>query len=370
MVPMKFDPAKFDNVHQVGGIRTGTLDCPGAGGGRSVRAAWFDTGSGLRFTVALDRGGDIVDAAYQQWALAYLTPVGLVPPSHAYHTGMEWLQGWAGGLVTTCGPEYIGGAREENGVKTSLHGRFSNQIAAVDLLQNPDPQRGLYDMELGLLVRDSRWFGPHYEIRRRIRATLGQPAIVIADEVTNRGDTTVPHHWLYHCNFGYPLLDAGTRFIYRGAAEYWVVPPPAGEDIVQPLSAAVMNRLKRVPGPLPEHAGAGERGLIVSVEPERDGQCRIGLINPKLKLGVELSYPSKALPRMANWQHYGPRGSYVSGLEPFSGSLLGSARDGDSLGRQFLEPGETRKYELRIRVVTTNADIRALTAHDGPVRPK
>ena len=71
------DLAKFENVHQLGGIRTGTLGDP------PVRVALFDTGAGLRFTVALDRGGDIIDATFSQHGLAYLTPVGLVPPSHA-----------------------------------------------------------------------------------------------------------------------------------------------------------------------------------------------------------------------------------------------------------------------------------------------
>jgi hypothetical protein len=65
---MKPDLAKFENPLQLGGIRTGTLDSPGAGGGQPVRVALFDTGAGLRFTVALDRGGDIVDASFKQHA--------------------------------------------------------------------------------------------------------------------------------------------------------------------------------------------------------------------------------------------------------------------------------------------------------------
>ncbi|MEQ1851293.1 MAG: DUF4432 family protein [Chthoniobacteraceae bacterium] len=366
---MKLDAAKFDNPLQLGGIRTGTLDSPGAGGGCATRVALFDTGAGLRFTVALDRGGDIVDASFNQFSLAYLTPNGLVPPSPAYHTGTEWLRGWAGGLVTTCGPEYMGGPREEDGVRASLHGRYSGQPAQVETVRNPDPHRDRHGMELGLIVRDSQMFGPVFEIRRTIRCTLGVPEICIEDEVTNRGDARVPHHWLYHCNLGYPLMDRGARFVYRGRAEYWTVPPPPGQDIVQPLSAAAMNKLKRVPDSLREHAGAGERGLIVETEAERDGWCRVGLLNAKLKLGVEIAYPKEALPRMANWQHDGPRGSYVSALEPFSGSLLGSARDKHQLAKQFLKPGEMRRYSLKIRVLNGAKELRELAAQDGEVHP-
>jgi hypothetical protein len=369
MLPFTPDLTRFDNPLQLGGIRTGTLDAPGAGGGQPVRVALFDTGAGLRFTVALDRGGDIVDASWNQFALAYLTANGLLPPSPAYHQQAEWLRGWAGGLLTTCGPEYVGGPRVEDGTQTSLHGRYSSQIAQVTALRNPDPQRGALDMELGLLVRDARFYGPVYEIRRSIRCTLGVPEIVIEDEVTNRGDTRVPHHWLYHINLGWPLLDAGARFIYRGRAQYWVIPPPRGQDIVQPLSAAAMNRLKRVPRPLQQHTGSAERGLIVETEAGRDGWCHIGLINAKLKLGLEVSYPRKALPRLANWQHYGPRGCYVSGLEPFSGSLLGSARDQHRLAKPFLEPGASRKYQVKLRVLATVEELRELGKQDGEVTP-
>lgn len=354
---------------QLGGIRTGTLDSPGAGGGCATRVALFDTGSGLRFTVALDRGGDIVDASFNQFALAWLSPNGLSPPSPAYHTGIEWLRGWAGGLVTTCGPEYIGGPRDEDGVKTSLHGRYSSQPARIEILRNPDPHFDRHEMELGLVIRDSRFFGTIIEIRRAIRCTLGVPEIQIEDAVTNRGDTRAAHHWLYHCNVGYPLLDQGARFVYRGKSEYWIVPPLPGQDIIQPLAASAMNKLKRVPAPMSEHAGIGERGLIIDTEPERNGLCRTGIINDKLKIGLEFSYAKSALPRLANWQHYGPRGSYVAGLEPFAGSLLGSARDKHELARQFLEPGETKKYELRLRVLASAGDISALSKCDGPVHP-
>ena len=119
----------------------------------------------------------------------------------------------------------------------------------------------------------------------------------------------------------------------------------------------------------PTHAGRGERGLIVETEAQRDGWCRIGLINDKLKLGLEISYPQKALPRMANWQHYGPRGCYVSGLEPFSGSLLGKGRDHHKFAEQFLEPGETKNYQLKIRVLAGAKALADLIKCDGLVNP-
>src|SRR5688572_9500936 len=111
LAPRKVASPKIEHPLQLGGIRTGSLDAPGAGGSPGVRVALVDTGSGLRFTVTLDRGGDIIDASFNDCALAYLSPNGLTPPNAAFHRDNEWLRNWPGGLVTTCGPEYIGGSR-------------------------------------------------------------------------------------------------------------------------------------------------------------------------------------------------------------------------------------------------------------------
>ena len=264
-------------------------------------------------------------------------------------------------------PEYIGGSRVEAGTVTTLHGRFSNTPAALGSLTNPDPRRGRHALALELIIRDTRVFGPSFEIRRRISGTLGVPEIVIEDEVENIGDTLAAHHWLYHCNLGYPLLDEGARFVYRGRARYWIVPPPPGEDILQPLSAAAMDKLKRVPAPMPEHAGAGERGLVVELEPEKNGECRVGLVNSRRRLGLQIAFPRDALPRLAHWQHYGPGGCYVSGLEPFRGSLLGSAREDDPALHPVLRPGEVRRYRLRLTVLCGGAELDQLLAHDRPL---
>jgi hypothetical protein len=91
------------------------------------------------------------------------------------------------------------------------------------------------------------------------------------------------------------------------------------------------------------------------------------LINDKLKLGLEISYPKAALPRMANWQHYGPGGCYVTGIEPFAGSLLGSARDKHRLAKQYLEPGETRRHQLKLRVLSGSRELSGLKKCDGSV---
>ena len=132
-----------------------------------------DTGSGLRFTVALDRGGDIVEAFYQSCSLAYLTPNGYRPPRQPLHRDEDWLAAWPAGLLTSCGPRYIGPGREEDGLKLALHGQHSNTPAALLELKNPNPGRGDLDMRLGLVIRDTQMYGPVVEVRRQIACRLG-----------------------------------------------------------------------------------------------------------------------------------------------------------------------------------------------------
>lgn len=357
------DTTKFENVYQIGGIQTATLDHPQPNGSPGCRVAHVNTGSGLRFTVALDRGGDIVEASYNQYNLAYLTPNQYKPPNPAYHHDQDWLSGWPGGLLTSCGPEYFGPPREEDGAAISLHGRHSNTPATLEMVLNPDPHRGRYEMLLSMVIRDTRLFGPHLEVRRQIQCILGQPQIQIYDQVTNRADTTVAHHWLYHVNPGYPLLNRGARLIYRGQCTT-LLPTPR-----TPPTAATLNRLKRVPDAVEEHRGAGETLVLIDPKPDRSGICHVGLVNPKIKLGFELAYPLECLPRLGNWQHFSPDGSYVTGLEPFRGSLLGKANDPHPLADQKLKPGQTRRYQMTIKLHTTAADLRQLSAYDGPVKP-
>ena len=50
---------KIGNISQIGGIETSVLD---NGPARGSRIAWVNTGSGLRYKVAIDRCLDITDA--------------------------------------------------------------------------------------------------------------------------------------------------------------------------------------------------------------------------------------------------------------------------------------------------------------------
>jgi hypothetical protein len=109
---------KVSNVAQVGGIETSVLD---NGLGRGVRIAWFNTGSGLRFKVVIDRAMDIADAFFNQYSIAWLSHPGVMAPQPFSNKGADWLRTFGGGLVTTCGLSHVGGDEKDEFGERGVH---------------------------------------------------------------------------------------------------------------------------------------------------------------------------------------------------------------------------------------------------------
>ena len=119
---------KIDNHCQIGGIETSVID---DGPGRGNRIAWVNTGAGLRFKVVIDRAMDIVDAFYNEHSLAWVSHGGITAPRPDANSGLEWLYGFAGGLVTTCGLTHIGGPEDDVLMNRGLHDR-AQQLGQLD----------------------------------------------------------------------------------------------------------------------------------------------------------------------------------------------------------------------------------------------
>jgi hypothetical protein len=96
------------------------------GRSKGVEAADIRTGSGLSYTILLDRAMDIAWAEYKGIPLAYMTQVGIVAPQYYETESNEWLRSFAGGLMTTCGLDNVGASCELGGVGYGQHGRISN----------------------------------------------------------------------------------------------------------------------------------------------------------------------------------------------------------------------------------------------------
>jgi len=336
---------KISNAAQLGGIETSVLD---NGAGRGTRIAWVNTGTGFRFKVVLDRGMDIADAFFNQHSLAWLSHVGVTNPQPLSGKGIDWLKTFGGGLVTTCGLSHIGGPEKDEYGERGVHGGISNTAATIESIIQPDPVAGKMTMSITGTMKETTVFGPSLELRRTITSTLGEARLTIHDEVINRGNTPAPHMLLYHCNFGWPLLDEGTQILWQGK---WQPRDPATAVLFTP-----QHDFKTCPAPLASHAGTGEEVAFIDPAADADGNCACGLHNPSIGLAVALRFQKKELPSLTNWQHWGKQ-EYVLGLEPGTHYPIGQAKARAQNQLIFLAPGETKNYTLVIDVLHRQAHI-------------
>ncbi len=344
---------KISNATQLGGIETAVLD---NGPGRGTRIAWINTGTGLRFKVVLDRAMDIADAFYNKHSLAWLSHSGITAPQPFSNKGLDWLKTFGGGLLTTCGLSHVGGPETDEFGERGLHGQISNLPAEVESIIQPDPIAGKMKMSITGRIKESSVLGPNLELKRTISATLGESTIRIDDEVVNRGNMPAPHMLLYHFNFGWPLVDEGTNIIWQGK---WLPREGSTNKIYKEG-----NNYQRCPAPLADHSGTGEEVAMIDIDADNMGWSTCGLYNSNLGLALFLRFKKEQLPWLINWQHWG-KGEYVTGLEPSTNTLIGQAKARERNELIFLQPGESRKYEVIIEVLDDQQKIKEFLYKHG-----
>lgn len=331
--------SKVSNPAQIGGIETSILD---NGPGRNSRIAWVNTGSGLRFKVVPDRGLDIAEAFMNAWSLSWISHHGTVSPRPFAIQGVEWLRSFGGGMVTTCGLDHVGGPEnDEYGVR-GLHGEISNIPAEIISIVQPDLYSNQNTMSITGRMLQSTVFEPHLELIRTISVRLGSSEIQINDKVRNIGNQPAPHMILYHLNFGWPLIDQGTKILWQGE---WI---SRDSDMDRKIFNND-NDFRTCPDVLESHSGGGEAAVFIDPDADQDGRYHFGLYNPKIGLEVMVSALKNQLPALTNWQHFGQR-EYVLGLEPGTHHPIGQSGARDQGNLIYLQPDESREYDLKFDI--------------------
>ncbi|MFP4505408.1 MAG: aldose 1-epimerase family protein [Cyclobacteriaceae bacterium] len=341
---------KVSNAAQIGGIETSVAD---NGAARGSRMAWLTTGGGLRFKLLPDRCLDIGEMFYGQHSLAWLSHKGFTPPNDAAFQGIHWLRSFGGGFLTTCGLSNVGVPNQDAFGERGLHGDISNCPAEVNVVIQPDLTSPEPVMQISGIIRESRVFGPHLELRRKITALLGQASFRLQDEVINRGNETSPHMLLYHLNFGWPLVDEGASLLWKGAWQAREEDSPIfreGRDFRKCLS------------PLQDHAGAGEDVAFIDPAADQDGYYQCGVHNQALGIALKMRFRKDQLPCLTNWQHWGQR-EYVTALEPGTNFPIGQARARQEGSLIMLEPGQSRHYDLHFEILDQQAEIENFLSH-------
>ncbi|WP_026966890.1 aldose 1-epimerase family protein [Algoriphagus terrigena] len=333
---------KLSNSHQIGGIETSVVD---NGAGRGVRIAWINTGAGLRYKLVLDRGMDILDAFHNQYSLAWISRAGMTSPQPFSNQGIDWLRTFGGGLLTTCGLSNAGGPNTDESGSRGLHGNYSNSPAELVSIRQPNIHSGDLSFEIVARVRETTTFGPSLEMLRSISGKIGSAEIHIKDTVTNRGNTPAPHMLLYHINCGWPLIDDGTRIVWKGE----IVPEGnAGTCTHVGTDFNREHQFTRCAPPLDEHSGYGED--VACIIPDSD-QVVCGYANDNLALGLKITFSKTQMPWLINWQHWG-KNEYVTALEPATHPPVGQTAVRENGTLILLEPGESRTYDLKLEVLT------------------
>lgn len=327
---------KIGNPAQIGGIETSVLD---NGPGRGTRIAWVNTGTPLRYKIAIDRALDIVDAFYNEHSLAWLSHGGITAPRPEINAGLEWLYSFGGGLMTTCGLANTGGPNDDYG----LHGRISNTSAQIESIIQPDPANGKLDMSITATMKQSPVFGPSFELRRTISGRIGEPVIAVHDVITNCGNSPAPHMMLYHCNFGWPLVDEGAEIMWQGDCK------SRGLDMDNRIFDGT-EKCRKISAPIESHCASGEACGFIDVAADKGGNCITGIHNKKIGLTAVIKFRKKQLPWLTNWQHWG-RGEYVTALEPGTNPPIGQAEAKRQKKLIYIKPGKSRSYDLEFAVL-------------------
>lgn len=299
------------------------------GRGDGLRLFELDNGLGLRLTVSADRCCDISRLSFKGINMGYMSPCGYVSPAYYDGAGDGFLKSFTAGFLTTCGLQAVGNPCTDNGEALPLHGSIANTPAdRVSWSRTPDSLRLEADLN------DSAIFARKLTLHRVIDVSLTHNQFTITDMIRNEGGKREPLEILYHMNVGYPLLD---------------------EDSVVAISSEEV---------LPRDGQAAQHmeDWMTMERPQSDYVERCyyhvcstvgcaSVFQPKLGVGLEISFDPQNLDRFTEWKMMGVR-DYVLGLEP--GNCWPDGRD--VMRRKgilkFLSPGEEATYTVRIKMLT------------------
>lgn len=330
---------RIGNMDQVAGIKVVQLD---DGPERPGRAALFHTGSGLRFMVYLDRGMDIPSAEFCGKAMGWRSSVGDMAPQFYEAEGLRWLRNYFGGLMTTCGLQNVGAPAPDSAESgDGLHGRIGNTPARdIQIFQGWEGDD--YVLRLRGTMRESRLFGENLTLTRTVWTMLGEERFWIEDTIANEGFQPAPVMVLYHCNIGWPAVEAGSQV----ACPSRRFAPRDDEARKDGMDWAALH------GPA---QGYQERVYFHDMAPDTDGMVTAAVLNQALTegkagFGVYVKYRQAELPRFTQWKMLGEQ-AYVVGLEPCNCGVQGRAQDEADGLLQHLEPGQTLSTSLEFGVV-------------------
>ncbi len=320
------------HMSQIAGIRTFEYN---HGRARGVKAADVRTGSGLAYTVLLDRAMDISYAEYAGIPVGWICKNGIVSPQYYENGGIGFLRTFSGGLTTTCGLTQAGEPGVDGDEILGIHGRVSH-IPAEEYRTSEKWEREDFVMTISGQVRETCLYAENMVLKREITSRLGGTTIEITDTVENQGYNDTPFMLLYHINFGYPVVSEHTR-LYSSAekVEAWNEDAKKGD-----------GKWDRFQKPTP---GYSYQNFLHHMPAGRD-RVYAALVNEEIPFGGYVEYSPKEMPCFNEWKMMGQQ-DYVVGLEPGINIPEGRLKARENNRLTILMPGESRSFSYTIGVL-------------------
>jgi hypothetical protein len=344
MWPGNFGPEMMSHVgrlSQIGGITPFTHAEGKAKGTSTLRVR---TARGLEFWVVPDKGLDLYEASFQGRSLCWHSPTGMVHPAFYSSRGLEWLKGFAGGLLTTCGLSTAGAPSRDQGEDLGLHGSISN-TPAEKVCWSEKWEHGDCNFTISGTVREASVHGPNLVLHRTISSSLNSSALTIHDVVENQGVRTTPLMVLYHFNFGFPLLTPRSR-VYAPSRE--VTP-------IDDFSRDTVEEWNLFGDP---QLGLGEKVYFHQMASGTD-TVTVVLVSDEEdpSYGLAMTYDPRTLPKFNQWKMTSAN-HYVLGLEPANCNTRGREYERSQGTLQSLEPGEHREFSIELRVLDDEVSVK------------
>ena len=306
------------NPLQTRGVEHYTL---GGAKGEGMKFLFVRNGLGLELWISLDRCADVSRVTFKGNNIGYFSPCGYVHPKYYDGNGTGFLKSFTAGFFTTCGLTAVGSPCTDDGETLPLHGTISNTPAELISVIESDTK-----LRIVTKVRDCTIFGRKLIMRREYIVSYSSNTFSVNDTVTNEADIESPYMILYHCNFGYPLLDEKAEVIIPNSG----VTPRNAHAAENIMTALTMEKPR---------AGYEECCYYYDVD-VKNGRSSVGIYSGSINTGVIISYNKSELPCFTEWKMMG-RTDYVLGLEPGN-----CTPDGRNVLRKngmlkFLNPGES-----------------------------
>ncbi len=342
------------NLAQFGGVRLVTLE---NGVERGIRMLEFQTGSGLYFSVLVDRAMDIAELSHNGRAIGWHSPTGFRHPGlhdPEGEQGISWVRSFSG-FLSTCGLDHILGPEEVSAenynypyrktVKHGLHGRVGSIPAKLTGYgENWQGDRCILWAEGS--VAQAAVFGEVLHLHRRIEADLGGNEIRLTDRVVNAGFAKTPHMFFYHINLGYPLIDESSRYVAPISEVVWASHDQHGLEKqgvgYQNCPVPQLDFLEQVW----EHEMAADA----------EGHVPVAVVNDSLAFGICVETRKDQLPCAYQWQNY-RAGHYVMGIEPSTHHVKGNSFARERGEMIWLAAGEERHYHTKFSILDGAAQI-------------